>query len=85
MWAQLRATNKYLFSERYAANKSPKEAHIFFRARKLMEVETEEQDKKLDMWIRRCRENAYQKLLSNWDDPELEDEGDGQTGWSSLV
>ncbi len=84
-WGQLRAINKYNFSERYAVSKSPKEAHIFFRARKLMEVEDEGQDKKLDMFVRRCRECAYHKVLDDWDDPDLEEDGDGQTGWSSLV
>lgn len=83
-WAQLRATTKFQFSERYGAPKSPKEAHVFFLARKLSQME-EDDDKKLDLWVQKCRECAFHKTLDNWDDDDLHKDGDGQTGWSSLI
>ncbi len=83
-WAQLRATTKFQFSERYGAPKSPKEAHVFFLARKLSQMEGED-DKKLDLWVQKCRECAFHKTLDNWDDPQLHENGDGQTGWSTLI
>lgn len=82
-WGQARAIAKFKFSEKYGSPKSPKEAHVFYLGRKLSQLE-EADDKKLDLWIRKCRECAFHKTLDHWDDSGLDD-GDEQTSWSRLV
>lgn len=83
MWAQTRAMTKFQFSERYGSPKSPKEAHVFFLARKLSQMEDENEDKKLDIYVQKCRACAFHKLLDNWTDDEINNSE--EPTWSRLI